>query len=94
MFWLSHHRPDEWNRTYRFGEVRVCARCLGTYPVMLAALVAQIAARAPIALPGDLVWPAVFTLPALLDWARGRFRPESGSNAGRSGRRRNRPARR
>jgi uncharacterized membrane protein len=80
VFWLSHHREDEYNRTYVLGGVRVCARCLGTYPVLLAALVGLFALRAPLEWRWDV--PAVLglTLPALVDWALGRFRPASGAN--------------
>ncbi|MCE9672746.1 DUF2085 domain-containing protein [Myxococcus stipitatus] len=84
MFWLSHHHPDEYNRTYLFGGLRVCARCLGTYPVMLAALVALFVARAPLRWRWDVPAVLLLTLPALVDWAVGRFRPASGSNAVRS----------
>ncbi len=78
-FWLSHHTPDEYGRTYAIGRWRVCARCLGTYPVMFAAIAAQIAARAPLEWRYDgLV--AMLLLPALADWAYGRFRPKSGAN--------------
>ena len=34
MFWLSHHHPDEYDRCYAVAGVHVCARCLGTYPVL------------------------------------------------------------
>lgn len=80
MFWLSHHREDEYNRTYVLGGVRVCARCLGTYPVMVAAIVGLFALRAPLQWEWDL--PAVLglTVPALMDWAVGRFKPLGGSN--------------
>lgn len=84
MFWLSHHHEDEYNRTYLLGGVRVCARCLGTYPVLVAVMVGLFAVRAPLAWRWDV--PAVLglTLPALVDWAVGRFRPASGSNAVRT----------
>ncbi len=84
MFWLSHHHEDEYNRTYLLGGVRVCARCLGTYPVLLAVMMGLFAVRAPLAWPWDV--PAVLglTLPALVDWSVGRFRPASGSNAVRT----------
>ncbi len=84
MFWLSHHHPDEYNRTYVLGGARVCARCLGTYPVLLACLVGLFAVRAPLDWRWDV--PAVLglTVPALGDWAVGRFRPASGSNAVRT----------
>ncbi|SEU18428.1 DUF2085 domain-containing protein [Stigmatella erecta] len=84
MFWLSHHREEEFNRTYVVGGVRLCARCLGTYPVLLAVLGGLFGLRAPL----DWVWdvPAVLglTLPALVDWAVGRFRPAGGHNAVRT----------
>ncbi|MCP3098579.1 DUF2085 domain-containing protein [Myxococcus sp. K15C18031901] len=84
MFWLSHHHPDEYNRTYLLGGLRVCARCLGTYPVMLAAMVGLFAARAPLHWAFDVPAVLLLTLPALVDWAVGRFRPVSGSNAVRT----------
>ena len=84
MFWLSHHPPEEWNRTYRLGGVRVCARCLGTYPVLFAVLGLQLALRAPLAFAAELPVVLLLTLPALLDWARGRFAPERGTNWGRT----------
>ncbi|AGC46400.1 hypothetical protein MYSTI_05113 [Myxococcus stipitatus DSM 14675] len=80
MFWLSHHHPDEYNRTYLLGGVRVCARCLGTYPVLLASMVGLLAARAPLKWEWDVPVVLLLTLPALGDWAVGRFRPASGSN--------------
>ena len=84
MFWLSHHHPEEYNRTYVLGGVRVCARCLGTYPVLLAVMVGLIAVRAPLAWRWDVPVVLGLTLPALVDWAVGRFRPASGSNAVRT----------
>lgn len=84
MFWLSHHHPDEYNRTYLLGGLRVCARCLGTYPVLLASLVGLFAARAPLKWEWDVPVVLLLTLPALVDWAVGRFRPASGSNVVRT----------
>jgi uncharacterized membrane protein len=83
-FWLSHHPQNEWNRTYVLGGVRVCARCLGTYPVLLGALVAQLVWRAPLSWGPDVALALVLTLPALLDWARGRLAPKGGSNGVRT----------
>jgi uncharacterized membrane protein len=80
-FWLSHHPPEEYGRTFRIGGVHVCARCLGTYPVLFAALAAQFVFRVPLAWEGDQVLAVALVLPALLDWAHGRFRPWSGTNA-------------
>lgn len=84
MFWLSHHHEDEYNRTYLLGGVRVCARCLGTYPVLLAVLVGLFKVRAPLAWRWDVPVVLALTLPALVDWAVGRFRPARGSNAVRT----------
>jgi uncharacterized membrane protein len=84
VFWLSHHHPDEYNRTYRLGGARVCARCLGTYPVLLVALGGLFALRAPLHWRWDVPAVLVLTLPALVDWAVGRFRPAGGSNAVRT----------
>jgi uncharacterized membrane protein len=83
-FWLSHHPPQEWNRTYLVGGVRVCARCLGTYPVLFAALVLQLFLWAPLSWRYDVPFALLLTLPALLDWARGRLSPRGGSNAVRT----------
>lgn len=84
MFWLSHHHEEEYNRTYLFGGVRVCARCLGTYPVLLTVLVALVKVRAPLSWDWDVPVVLGLTLPALVDWAVGRFRPAGGSNAVRT----------
>ncbi len=84
MFWLSHHHPEEYNRTYLLGGVRVCARCLGTYPVLLAVMVGLFALRVPLTWRWDVPVVLGLTLPALVDWAVGRFRPASGSNAVRT----------
>jgi len=81
VFWLSHHHEDEYNRTYLLGGVRVCARCLGTYPVLVAVMGGLFALRAPLAWPWDVPVVLGLTLPALVDWAVGRFRPASGTNA-------------
>lgn len=84
MFWLSHHHEDELNRTYSILGLRVCARCLGTYPVLLAAIVVQAGGHAPLTWRHDPCWTLLLPLPALADWAYGRFRPLAGSNAVRS----------
>lgn len=80
-FWLSHHHPEEWNRTVVLGGVRLCARCLGTYPVLFAAIAVQFALAAPLVWRGDVALAVALLLPALVDWALGRFRPQRGSNA-------------
>ncbi|WP_223633620.1 DUF2085 domain-containing protein [Corallococcus sp. EGB] len=84
MFWLSHHHADEYNRTYLLAGARVCARCLGTYPVLAAVFVGLFALKAPLQWEWDVPVVLALTLPALGDWAVGRFRPASGSNAVRT----------
>ena len=83
MFWLSHHYPDELDRCYRLGPVHVCARCLGTYPVLFALFAAQVVAPELLAAVG-LPLLLLLTAPATLDWAYGRFRPHFGHNLWRS----------
>lgn len=84
MFWLSHHPPEELDRCYRVGAVHVCARCLGTYPVLFAGLAAQLAARAPLTHPLDVPLSVLLLLPATLDWAWGRFHPHRFTNGWRT----------
>ncbi|MFN0063994.1 MAG: DUF2085 domain-containing protein [Myxococcaceae bacterium] len=83
-FWLSHHASAEFNRTYAWGRFRVCARCLGTYPMLLMLFFAQFLARAPLRWRWDDVWAIGLFLPALLDWVWGRFHPQQGSNLWRT----------
>jgi uncharacterized membrane protein len=84
VFWLSHHPPEELHRTYRLGTHHVCARCLGVYPLLVLGLGVQFATRAPLALAWEVGAVALLTLPALLDWALGRFRPARGHNGWRT----------
>jgi uncharacterized membrane protein len=84
VFWLSHHHADELDRCYRLGSVNLCARCLGTYPVLFAVLGAQFALRAPLSHPLDVLVGTALVVPATLDWAWGRFRPHAFSNPWRS----------
>lgn len=84
MFWLSHHHDDELDRCYRFGAVHVCARCLGTYPVLFAAIAVQLAVRAPLSHPWDVPVGLALVAPATLDWAYGRFHPHRFSNPWRT----------
>jgi hypothetical protein len=84
-FYLSHHFEPDYHRCVKVAGLHLCARCLGLYPTMLLVIGAQIAVRAPLALPGD--WWAAFLLPlpAMVDWARGRFDPATGSTFTRMG---------
>jgi uncharacterized membrane protein len=83
-FWLSHHFDGELHRTYAVGKLRICARCLGTYPTVLLAFSVQVMVHAPLELPADAFVTIGLFLPALADWAYGRFFPEAGSNAFRT----------
>src|SRR5689334_15596394 len=47
---------------------------------MFAAIAIQIGLRTPKVLEQDLLVALLLPLPALVDWARGRFDPRSGSN--------------
>lgn len=80
-FWLSHHHEAEWNRTFNLLGVRVCARCLATYPTVAVIIAAQFIRKAPLSWPFDEVAGVALLLPALIDWAYGRFRPRAGNNA-------------
>ncbi|MFO0596884.1 MAG: DUF2085 domain-containing protein [Myxococcaceae bacterium] len=84
MYWLSHHPPEELDRCYRVGSLHVCARCLGTYPTMFAAIVWQLRVHAPLEHALDLPVVLALTLPATADWAFGRFRPHAFTNPWRT----------
>src|SRR5437764_525046 len=84
MIWLSHHRADELDRCWRIGGQDICARCLGTYPVLFAVFAAQLAVHAPLSAVLDVPLALALTVPALGDWAYGRFRPHALSNAWRT----------
>jgi uncharacterized membrane protein len=81
--WISHHRPEHYGRCVRLAGLHVCARCLGVYPMLFAALALQIAFRAALRGPWDPWMALALPVPALVDWALGRFRPASGTNARR-----------
>jgi uncharacterized membrane protein len=84
VFWLSHHFPDEYHRCYRLGPLHVCARCLGVYPTLAVAFVAQLIARAPLEVASDLPVGLALIAPATMDWAVGRFFPRAFSNPWRT----------
>lgn len=84
MFWLSHHPPDELDRCYRFGRFHLCARCLGTYPVMFAVIAVQLALHVPLEHRLDLPLCVALVVPATVDWALGRFQPHRFSNLWRT----------
>ena len=85
-FLLSHHVPAEYHRCYapeiRGRRIRLCARCTGIYPGIVAGLWAFFGA--PV-LPRPWWFVAVLPLPALLDWSLTAFTPREGSNPGRTG---------
>lgn len=82
---LSHHPPAEWHRCHsvrvRGRTIRLCARCSGVYPGILAG----IALFATATLTG--AWPWLVALgpaPALVDWTATTLSAREGSNAGRT----------
>lgn len=78
---LSHHEPGDWDRCYQpvvFGRrVRLCARCSGIYPGILAGALASLASADAL---GSVFLVAVLPLPALLDWAVTAFTDHRGFN--------------
>lgn len=82
---LSHHEPEDHYRTYVVGlfgrRVRLCARCTGIYPGILAGILAWAAG------PGVLTSIALvyaLPLPALAEWTATRVTPRRGTNAVRT----------
>lgn len=84
-FLLSHHVPAEYHRCYapeiRGRTIRLCARCTGIYPGIVAGLWAFFGA--PL-LPRHWVLVALLPLPALIDWSVTAFTRRTGSNPGRT----------
>ncbi|SRR6266540_264375 len=70
--WLSHHRPEQYDRCFRVGAVHVCRRCAVLYP--LAFLVAGLSLA-------GIAWPAAWDktllyllpLPVTLEFLLERF---------------------
>lgn len=79
---LSHHEPDQYDRCYavpfRGRRVRLCARCAGIYPGIVAGALAV--AFGGLAGPLALLVVASFPAFALADWARTAFGRSDGSN--------------
>jgi hypothetical protein len=78
-FLLSHHRPEEYDRCYRVGPLRLCARCSGLYPTLAVMLVLQ---HCGFLGEPRLEWVLLYLLPlpALWSWARRRLWGIPGSN--------------
>ena len=78
---LSHHEPGASHRCHApvvFGRrVRLCARCSGIYPGIVAGLATFL--LGPARLSG-LAVVAALPLPALVDWTATAFTPRRGSN--------------
>lgn len=80
-FWLSHHRFAERHACFVCGPVFLCARCLGTYPVLLLVLAYQLRRPfAPPSLPADPFILYGLALPAVLDWSAGQLLRWRGHN--------------
>lgn len=84
MIWLSHHPRDQLHRTYRLGGVHLCARCTGLYPVLFCGMALLFAVHAPLHWRWDVPFAIALTVPALVDWSVGQFRPVWGGNAQRT----------
>jgi len=82
---LAHHRPDAADRCVHLpvGHLRValCARCLGLYPTLALALVAQGAARLGRVGAADWWLCLVGLAPALFDWGLSILGRARGTNA-------------
>ncbi|MFC7116008.1 DUF2085 domain-containing protein [Natronoarchaeum sp. GCM10025703] len=80
---LSHHEPSERCRCYsprlRGRRIRLCARCTGIYPGILAAL-SGVGGSPTLALAIVIAFP----LPALVDWTVTTFTGRRGYNAVRT----------
>ncbi len=79
-FLLSHHPPAAaGDRCFRVGPLRLCARCSGLFPALLAGLLVQ--RLLPLtASRWDLPVELALILPALWDHARSVANPKAGSN--------------
>jgi uncharacterized membrane protein len=80
VFLLAHHYPEDYSRCYRIAGRKICARCLGLYPLLVLTLAFQIGMRTRAAYEWEPWLVAALTLPAVIDWARGRFDPATGIN--------------
>ena len=63
--WLSHHRAEDAVRCVRVGPLPVCRRCLATWPLASALIVAGISGRLPPARDLEL---AIWLVPALAEY--------------------------
>jgi len=80
-FWLSHHRHAQRHACFAWGGVHVCARCLGTYPVLFAVLALQLhRPMAPLHLSFDPWLLFALPLPAVIDWSVGQLTAWRGLN--------------
>ena len=85
---LSHHRSDQLHRCVKVGPARLCARCLGLYPVLFAGLVGQgVGLSLGLALVPGRPWERwlllAACLPAVWDWGEGLHDPLKGGNGRR-----------
>lgn len=82
---LSHHEPHEWYRCYRpviLGRrVRLCARCSGIYPGIVAGVLAYLSGPPSLV---SIALVATLPLPALVDWLLTTFTARRGYNAVRT----------
>ena len=64
--WLSHHRPDEYDRCLLIGRRHVCRRCAVLYPLAFVAALVLSAVSWPERLDTWLLW--LLPLPAVLEF--------------------------
>jgi hypothetical protein len=64
--WLSHHRPDEYDRCLVIGHRRVCRRCAVLYPLSIVAGIVLSTVSWPERLDVWLLW--LLPLPAVLEF--------------------------
>lgn len=86
FFWLplSHHHRAQAHRCVMVPLggfcLALCARCLGLYPTLFAALALQAWLRPPGLGAWDFALTLAPVLPGLFDWGSGLLDPKNGSN--------------
>jgi len=82
---LAHHRLEDRDRCLHLPlgrrRLALCARCVGFYPTLLAAVFAQALLEPPIAPTADWWFCLSGIFPALLDWGLSWLGRRRGSNA-------------
>jgi uncharacterized membrane protein len=78
---LAHHPPSEFYRCYSLSiagrRIRICARCVGIYPGIIAGLLAYFFVPSEY---GSVLLVGLLPLPALIDWGLTTFSGWNGFN--------------